>query len=115
MNCPTSVGSLGSLLNTGASVVKPLGDQKPDVVQSVRGQGPPSSLSKAKMLLQHEAVSSQGRGVLVNDVIALLKLETIWSTSRCKHCKSVCCDCTRLIKQTAAVHVSCHLAPRYSE
>ena len=61
MNCPTSVGSLGSLLNTGASVVKPLGDQKPDVVQSVSGQGPPKSFSKAKMLLQEIGFSSRYR------------------------------------------------------
>jgi len=47
---PTRVGSRVCLLNTGASVTKPLGLQKPLVVQSVRGQGPPSSLSSAKML-----------------------------------------------------------------
>ena len=49
-NCPSMVGSWGRLENTGASVVRPWGDQKPLVVQSVKGFSMPSSLTSAKML-----------------------------------------------------------------
>jgi hypothetical protein len=38
------------LENTGASVVNPWGDQKPLVVQSVKGFSMPSSRTRAKML-----------------------------------------------------------------
>ena len=47
-----SVGNLGSLLKTGASVTSPRGDQKPEVVQSVSGHsGRRSSSSREKMFL----------------------------------------------------------------
>ena len=47
-----SVGNLGSLLKTGASVTSPRGDQKPEVVQSVSGHsGRRSSSSSEKMFL----------------------------------------------------------------
>lgn len=44
------VGSRGRRENTGASVVSPWGDQNPLVVQSVKGQGMPSSLTSENML-----------------------------------------------------------------
>lgn len=50
MNCPSRVGYCCWREKTGASVVSPLGLQKPLVVQSVKGQGIPSSRIKAKML-----------------------------------------------------------------
>lgn len=50
INCPSSVGYCCCLEKTGASVVSPLGLQKPLVVQSVKGQGMPSSLTMAKIL-----------------------------------------------------------------
>ena len=49
-NWPSMVGSWGLRENTGASVVSPSGDQKPLVVQSVKGEGMPSSLTSANML-----------------------------------------------------------------
>ena len=49
-NCPSRVGYCSWREKTGASVVSPLGLQNPLVVQSVNGQGIPSSRTKAKML-----------------------------------------------------------------
>ena len=49
-NCPINAGSRGLEENTGASVVSPLGLQKPLVVQSVNGHSMPSSRTSWKML-----------------------------------------------------------------
>lgn len=50
-NWPSRVGSCVCFENTGASVVSPLGLQKPLVVQSVRGHGISSSFKRAKIFL----------------------------------------------------------------
>lgn len=75
-NWPTSVGRRGSLLNTGASVTRPWGLQKPDVVQSVSGHSPPRSCRRGMEEQQryggraelcsneHEAVTASRVGFL---------------------------------------------------
>ena len=49
-NCPINAGSRGLEEKTGASVVSPLGLQKPLVVHSVNGHSMPSSRTSWKML-----------------------------------------------------------------
>jgi len=49
-NCPMRAGNLGRDENTGASVVSPLGLQKPLVVHSVKGHSMSSSLTSLNML-----------------------------------------------------------------
>lgn len=59
MNWPSPVGYCCWREKTGASVVRPLGLQKPLVVQSVKGQGIPSSRIKAKMLWYYTSTTHQ--------------------------------------------------------